>query len=119
MGAVLRRALAVKPGGRYPHARDFVDAMRAARQPESSDERESRILLALGENPDRIEGTLSRASELIAETGARSHEPQVHELRAWLASACGDDTARKRELREAHRLYTEMGATGHAERVAR
>ena len=24
-----------------------------------------------------------------------------------------------RELREAHRLYTEMGATGHAERLAR
>ncbi len=25
----------------------------------------------------------------------------------------------ERELREAHRLFTEMGATGHAERVAR
>jgi hypothetical protein len=27
--------------------------------------------------------------------------------------------ARERELREAHRLYTEMDATGHAERLAR
>jgi predicted amidophosphoribosyltransferase len=26
---------------------------------------------------------------------------------------------RDRELREAHRLYTEMGATGHAERLAK
>jgi hypothetical protein len=31
----------------------------------------------------------------------------------------GKDSARERELREAHRLYTEMGATGHAQRLAR
>ena len=31
----------------------------------------------------------------------------------------GDDATQERELREAHRLYTEMGATGHAERLAR
>jgi hypothetical protein len=31
----------------------------------------------------------------------------------------GDEPGRKRYLREAHRLYTEMSATGHAERVAR
>jgi hypothetical protein len=31
----------------------------------------------------------------------------------------GRSSDAERELREAHRLYTEMGATGHAERVAR
>jgi len=30
----------------------------------------------------------------------------------------GGTAACERELREAHRLYTEMGATGHAERLA-
>ena len=30
----------------------------------------------------------------------------------------GDSAGRERELREAHRLFTEMGATGHARRVA-
>ena len=44
--------------------------------------------------------------------------PQVHEERAELARLRGDDATRERELREAHRLYTEMGATGHAERLA-
>ncbi len=42
----------------------------------------------------------------------------VEEL-AELEHLRGDDAARTRELREALRLYTEMGATGHAERVAR
>ena len=40
------------------------------------------------------------------------------ECRAELARRRGDDEACLRQLREAHRLYTEMGATGHAERVA-
>ena len=39
--------------------------------------------------------------------------------RAKLAALLGDDAGRERDPREAHRLYTEIGATGHAERVAR
>jgi hypothetical protein len=39
--------------------------------------------------------------------------------RARLARIRGDDGACDHYLREAHRLYTEMGATGHAERLAR
>ncbi len=31
----------------------------------------------------------------------------------------GDEAAAQQELREAHRLFTDLGATGHAERVAR
>ncbi len=51
--------------------------------------------------------------------GARSFEPFIHEQRARLKRAAGDEPGARRELREAHRLYTEMGATGHAERVER
>jgi tetratricopeptide (TPR) repeat protein len=66
-----------------------------------------------------IEEALVGALALIEETEARSYTPFVHEERAELARLLGDDVTRERELREAHRLYTEMGATGHAERRAR
>jgi adenylate cyclase len=66
-----------------------------------------------------IEESLARALTLIEETEARSYTPFVHEERAELARLLGDDVTRERELREAHRLYTEMGATGHAQRLAR
>jgi hypothetical protein len=39
--------------------------------------------------------------------------------RAELSRLRGDGGASERDLREAHRLFTEMGATGHAERLAR
>jgi tetratricopeptide (TPR) repeat protein len=66
-----------------------------------------------------IEAALDRALELVEETGSRVFVPEVHQERAELARLRGDDATRERELREAHRLYTEMGATGHAERLAR
>jgi class 3 adenylate cyclase/tetratricopeptide (TPR) repeat protein len=65
-----------------------------------------------------IEAALDCALGLIEETGSRVFMPEVHEERAELARLRGDDATRERELREAHRLYTEMGATGHAERLA-
>ena len=52
-------------------------------------------------------------------TGAGAHIPSVPLARAELAGVLGDEATCERELREAHRLYSEMGATGHAERVAR
>jgi class 3 adenylate cyclase/tetratricopeptide (TPR) repeat protein len=64
-----------------------------------------------------VEGTLAEASALIHETGARCREPVVHEVRADLARVLGDEPVRQRELREAHRLFTEIGATGHARRI--
>jgi hypothetical protein len=64
-----------------------------------------------------IERDLARARELIEETGARVREPVLHERRGELACLGGDPAARERELREAVRLYAEMGATWHAERV--
>jgi hypothetical protein len=56
---------------------------------------------------------------LIEETGGRAHEPHVRIERARLAELCGDAAVRDRELREAHRLFVEMGASGHAERLAK
>jgi hypothetical protein len=61
------------------------------------------------------EADLDAAEQLVAETGARALQPQVYEGRAALVAGA----ARERCLREAHRLYEEMGATGHAERVGR
>ena len=45
-------------------------------------------------------------------------QPRLHEARARLAHLRGDAETRGRELAEAERLYAEMGARGHAERVA-
>jgi tetratricopeptide (TPR) repeat protein len=68
---------------------------------------------------DDIQSALREAQALVEETGGRSREPLIHEERAELARLTGDDATHQRELREAHRLFTEMGATGHAERVGR
>ena len=81
----------------------------------------ARVLRAeAGASADReIEACLDRARELVAETGGRSIEPQVIEERARLAALRGDDGATSEDLRRAHALYVEIGATGHAERLAR
>ena len=81
----------------------------------------ARALLAVDGPAARedVEAGLARASEWVDESGARAFEPQILEVRAELAEVLGDQAAREHELREAHRLYTEMGAVGHAERVAR
>jgi len=68
---------------------------------------------------NEIEGALGEAQALAEETGGRSQEPFVHEVLAELAQLLGDETTHDRELREAHRLFTEMGAAGHAERLAK
>jgi len=46
-------------------------------------------------------------------------EALVVDRLAELERACGDAAAAERELREAQRLHAEMGATGHAKRLAR
>jgi adenylate cyclase len=68
---------------------------------------------------ERIEAALESVASWIEETGARAYAREVHELRAGLAQLLGDDAARDRELREAHHLCLEMGATGHVERLGR
>jgi tetratricopeptide (TPR) repeat protein len=71
------------------------------------------------DDADRIRVALDGARQLAEEMGHRPYEAQIREEYARLGHLVGDDAASERHLREAHRLYTEMGATGHAERLAR
>ena len=65
-----------------------------------------------------IAAALDRADALVQTTGARSYAPQILVERARLAALRGDSEAAQRRLHEAHRLFTDMGATGHARRLA-
>jgi tetratricopeptide (TPR) repeat protein len=65
-----------------------------------------------------IEQLLARTLEIGRETEAKTLVPIVHAELAELARKTGDEDRRQRELREAHRLYIEIGAAGHAERLA-
>jgi hypothetical protein len=79
-------------------------------------------VLRLADGPaaaGEIAATLDRALALINETGMEAWRPEVYVERAELARRLGDEAAYQRELREAHRLFTEMGASGHAERISR
>ena len=67
----------------------------------------------------RIEADLRDATAVIEATEAHVFTPQVHVERAALARVLGDEPTRQREFREAHRLFTEMGATARAEQVAK
>jgi class 3 adenylate cyclase/tetratricopeptide (TPR) repeat protein len=80
----------------------------------------SRVLLTLDGATAReeIESALDVAEALVRSTGARVYAPQIHVERARLAGALSDPASREQHLREAHRLFTELGATGHADRVA-
>jgi adenylate cyclase len=71
----------------------------------------------VGARPE-IEAALARALELARETGAKVHEPLIHVELAELARQSGDEEGRERELGKAHRLFSEIGASGHAERLA-
>ncbi len=61
-----------------------------------------------------IKAALSRALALAKEMDARSEEPLVHVELAELARVTRDDAGWERELREAHGLFTEIGADRHA-----
>jgi class 3 adenylate cyclase/tetratricopeptide (TPR) repeat protein len=66
-----------------------------------------------------IEAALGEAEAWLEMSGAKSYEPFLHVERAELARLTGDEVARERELREAHRLFTEIGAPIRAAEVAR
>jgi predicted ATPase/class 3 adenylate cyclase len=67
---------------------------------------------------DAVAALLDGVDPLIQETGNYVYAPAVSELRADLARATGDESGRERALEEALHLYTDMKATGHAERIA-
>jgi class 3 adenylate cyclase/tetratricopeptide (TPR) repeat protein len=64
----------------------------------------------------QVEAALARALELAHSAGAKSFVPLVHVELAELARQGGDQERCGRELHAAHRGFTEIGATGHAER---
>jgi class 3 adenylate cyclase/tetratricopeptide (TPR) repeat protein len=66
-----------------------------------------------------IEAALEEASRLARETEFKMLEPFVRIEHSELARLCGDLPARERELREAHRLFTEIGAPIRAAEVAK
>jgi class 3 adenylate cyclase/tetratricopeptide (TPR) repeat protein len=81
----------------------------------------ARVLLATGDSTlrDEVERVLERAEACCRKTGMRVHLPALLEVRAALAERRGRLRRARQTLREAHRLYTEMGAHGHIERMAR
>lgn len=73
------------------------------------------LLRARGlEAREEIESALETASKTLAEMGAKSFEPNVLIRRALLARLSGDEDGCRREISEAHRLLTEMGAMPRA-----
>ena len=81
----------------------------------------ARVLRAI-EGADRragIEAALDRALALVKSTSALSYEPQIYVERARLAALRSDALGARHWLHEAHRLFSEMGATGHPEPLAK
>jgi hypothetical protein len=65
-----------------------------------------------------IEAVLAEADAWLEMSGVKSYEPFLCVERAELARRTGDEAVRERELREAHRLFLEIGAPIRAEQVA-
>ena len=73
--------------------------------------------LLRGKRPAPVQHTgqvLERAMSLVYETGAMSYEPLIRLELAELSRVTGDQPAWKRELRNAHRGFEQIGAAGHA-----
>jgi class 3 adenylate cyclase/tetratricopeptide (TPR) repeat protein len=78
------------------------------------------LLRARGlESRNAIEAALGDALRSSREIGMKMSEPFIVLERAELARLSGDETTCQRELREAHRLFLEMGAPVRAAEVAR
>jgi len=94
-------------GARYFECRGWLALARARRA-------EQRAAAA-----EEIERCLGRGLDLVNETEGRAVEPQIIEERARLAQLRGDDATAVAERQRAHALYVAIGATGHAERLAK
>jgi class 3 adenylate cyclase/tetratricopeptide (TPR) repeat protein len=81
----------------------------------------AKVLLAAGDasEAEAIASQLERALTLVERTGARTLKPFIGVEFARLARLRGDEMKRERELREAHRLFLEIGAPIRAEQVAK
>ncbi len=77
----------------------------------------ARVAIAAGNATSAAERDLVDAMARVDETGANRYRPLIHVERARLARLRGDEPARERELREACRLFAEMGATARSARI--
>ena len=66
-----------------------------------------------------IRSLLEHVGTLVEQMDARSFVPRIRELEGLVARLLGDTERWCRQLEEARRLDVAMGATGHAERLAR
>ena len=66
---------------------------------------------------ETAQAELDQALALCDTLGLRAYEPHLHEARAELALAAGDRTAYERAIQTAHRLFIDVGASGHARRL--
>ncbi len=64
-----------------------------------------------------MESILEKAAMRAEQLSAVAHAPLIHRERAELARLLGDEAGYKREMGEALRLYKEMKADGHVERL--
>lgn len=72
--------------------------------------------IARGESREAAE-SLDRCDALVQSTHAAAYAPFIAELRARLAAAQGEDATEL--LQEAQRQFASVGASGHADRLAR
>ena len=70
-------------------------------------------------NGDRVAAkrALTDMQAEIQRTGSLAYRPMMHECRAEYAAAFDDEWQYADEIREAHRLFNELGAEGHVQRV--
>jgi class 3 adenylate cyclase/tetratricopeptide (TPR) repeat protein len=66
-----------------------------------------------------VETSLANARSVLADLSARAYAPFLHVELARLGGLKGDEGTRQRELREAHRLFLEIGAPIRAAEVAK
>jgi adenylate cyclase len=76
------------------------------------------VLLARGDDADRIATALDQAEALIEATAAGVLAPRLAEVRSRLAAARGDDAGAAALLDRARVLHAECGAAGHVARLA-
>ena len=67
---------------------------------------------------DQTIAALNDFEKQIEDTGARAFLPFLHEGRAEFAQVFDSDWSRDSELLEAKRLFEELGASGHTQRIA-
>ena len=125
--SLARLARAYLARGDHVKARETAElAIRLSREQEMiTSECEGQVALARTRvsedaalDEPAIESSLIRAAALIETRGSRRLIPEIHEVRAAVAKRKGDTAGRSEQLLEAQRLYAEMGAPRHAERVA-